>query len=105
MTFDVATIGSILGSVSVGSIISGLAMRKKAKAEAKKLDNESGKIGLDKELKLVEFYRSELDAQIRLNRQLLNTHTECEKRLDMLESKYNELQRQFTLLKIESLNK
>lgn len=101
----IETIIEILGAIGAGAIITKLMEKRKTKAEINKIDTEANQITLSDELKLVTFYRTELDNSMKANKLLMESNLQCEARLNELERKYNELQRQFTLLKMENFTK
>lgn len=98
----------VLGSSLVTLIVTKLFERKQSKAGTIKLKNEAGQIVLEGELKVTEFYKEQLESILtkynllekRLNDEIL-AHQKCELQIMQLESKYSDLQRQFTLLKTQ----
>lgn len=98
-------VGAILGSNLLTGIILSRMQKKKTRAETSKLDQESHQISQKNEMDLFNFYKIELAAAIQANKDLMEAHKACESRLDALEIKYNNLQREFTLLKVETLRK
>lgn len=100
------TLGSGFAGSVITTIINTLAKRKEVKASAVKLKNESGQIVLEGELKVTAFYKEQLEAILAkytlLEKRLeeaIRHHEQCEAKIEEWESKYAELQRQFTLLK------
>ncbi len=109
-------IALIGGSGVVGSIITKLidkwTNKKSNEQNAIKLKNESDRIELDSDLQLTEFYRKQIEDMMskynileqRLD-QKINENEDCENRLNSLEQKYTDLQRQFTLFKTQMSGK
>lgn len=98
----------VIGSSAFTLIATKLFERKQSRAGTIKLKNEAGQIVLEGELKVTEFYKEQLESILlkynilekRLNDEVL-AHQRCELQIMELESKYADLQRQFTLLKTQ----
>ena len=96
----------VVGSSLVTLVITKLFERKQNRAGTIKLRNEAGQIVLEGELKVTEFYKEQLEAILqkysllekRLNDEVI-AHAMCQQRIEELEAKYNNLQREFTLFK------
>jgi len=107
MTDSLVTTMLVIGSGLSTLLITKLFDRRQSKAGTIKLKNEAGQIVLEGELKVTEFYKEQLETilkkysllETRMNEEII-AHAKCQKRIDELETKYNELQREFTLFKI-----
>jgi len=101
----------ILGSNVVIEFVKNIFNRKKVRADAAKTSAETDEIEMEGEQRLINFYREQLDNLVerhdileqKLNRKIMD-HEDCESRLSLLEDKYIDLQKQFTVL-LTQLNK
>ena len=103
-----AIIGLVLGSNVITIIVTKWFERKQVQAGTIKLRNESGQIVLEGELKVTEFYKTQLEAilekydslEVKLDSKIKD-HEICESNILVLQNQYHDLQRQFTLFKTQ----
>ena len=100
--------GIILGSNVVIELVKFLFTKKQLNDDTKKTSAEANQTLMEGELKLTQFYREQVEILIEryavLEKKLndkITAHLDCESRINILESKHLELQRQLTLLKTQ----
>jgi uncharacterized protein involved in exopolysaccharide biosynthesis len=101
-------VGIILGSNVLIELVKGVFTRKQTTAGTIKLKNEAGQIIIEGELKVSEFYKKEWQELLERYQKLEDAfelkqkeHEGCRGEILILQKQYQELQRQFTLLKTQ----
>lgn len=104
----VSTIALILGSNAVIEVVKHLLNKKAKKAEADKVDTETGKVALESEIRTSEFYKKEwqelihrYDALEKVLEDKIKEYMDCRAEIDKLQKQYQELQRQIVFLKTQ----
>lgn len=111
MTAGEVIIVALSSSVLTG-IISNISNRRAIRASAKKTDAESSDLAMQSEIRISEYYKKEYQELIRLYEELEKSHAEevkqridCRKDIATLQQNYNELVKQFNLIKIQLSSK